>query len=196
MFTLRMNGEVVAEVDEQVTKVRLITAQGEASATGIPLDVGVVDIVLDTVAPGGPPRLDQIEQMEAQAWRDRAREGVPVGNPPLEALAPAEGQRARQGYHVETLRPGGVDRKEQGTTVHNHPLKDLFGDLEPGDTATRTARIEAFGKHGDYDRALKDNPPGSGRQAEEEVAAKKAPTKQTAGAGASGGGSSSSGIKV
>lgn len=176
MFSIRLDGKVIASVDEQVTALRVQTARGEASVLGIS-DEGVVDIILDKVAPGGPVRLDQLEAFQAQQIRERGREGVLVGQPRHEVVAPAQGQLAKQGLHLETLRPGGVDPKEVGSTVHDHPLRDLAVGLDTGDVETRTARIEAFAKDGDYDKAIKDNPPGSGGAKTETKTETKPPVK-------------------
>lgn len=202
MFTLRLDGEVLAEVEEQVTGLRVITPRGEVGATGISPYDSVVDIFLDKVAPGSPPRLDQLEMLQAKEMRDRAEEGQLVGNAPPDGQKLAQGSLNTQGLHVETHRKGGVDRDETQSTVHNHPLRDLAEGLDPGDHETRTARIEHFGKHGDYDKAIKDNQPGSAQQRREESEQKQADTKsgdtgkQTAGAGAGSGGKGGSSLKV
>lgn len=162
-FDLRLDGDVIATVDEQVTAVRLQTSRGETAAMGVAPHEGVVDIILDRVAPGGPPRLDQIEAMNMQAIRDRAQGGLPVGFPRDFQVRPA-GLRADQGLHDETLREGDVDVRLAERTRGNTspPSKDLAEGLSARDTEVLTARIEAFSEHGDADRAIQDNP-ASGR---------------------------------
>ena len=159
-FDLRLDGEVIASVDEQVTGVRIQTARGQTAATGIAPHEGVVDIILDRVAPDGPIRLDQLEAMQAQAIQDRGREGQPVGFL-RDAQVHPSGLRASQGVHDETLREGGVDKKlgERTRTNTAPPSRDLAGGLSPKDTDVLTARIEAFGDHGDAEKAIEDNPP-------------------------------------
>jgi hypothetical protein len=156
-FSLRLDGEVIASVDEQVTGVRVMTARGESSATGIAPHEGVVDIILDKVAPGGPPRLDQIEAQALQAIRDRSEEGQPVGYA-RDLLVNPKGLQATQGIHDETLRDGGVDPNVRQNHVVGGPSRDLGEGLSPKDTDVLTARIEAFGDHGDAQRAISDNP--------------------------------------
>ncbi len=167
-FSLRVDGEVVYTVDEQVTGVHVMSARGEVAVMGISTE-GVVDIVLDKVAPGSPVRLDQVEAAQQQALRDRAEEGVVVGSPRPDSVVPVEGQLTSQGVHTETLRPGGVDKEAVQTSMITHPTRDLFDGLQPNDTDTRTARIEAFGEHGDVQKAIDECPAGSGsRQTSEE----------------------------
>jgi len=157
---LRLDGEVIASVDEQVTGVRIQTARGQTSATGIAPHEGVVDIILDRVAPSGPIRLDQLEAMQAQAIQDRGEEGQPVGFL-RDAQVHPSGLRASQGVHDETLREGGVDKElaERTRTNTAPPSRDLASGLSPKDTDVLTARIEAFGQCGDAEKAIEDNPP-------------------------------------
>lgn len=169
-FALRLNGEIIAEIPEQVTGVRLLSSRGQAAAMGISPDDGVIDIVIDTVAPGGPPRLDQLEALAVQQLRDRAEEGVVVGTPPDSMRSVGMGDvRASQGLHLETVRPGGVDVDEQNSVIYTHPVKDIFAGLDLGDTETRTARANAFAKTGNVDSVIKDYPPGSGVKTQTEV---------------------------
>lgn len=156
-FSLRLDGEVIATVDEQVTAVRVMTARGESSATGIAPHEGVVDIILDRVAPGGPPRLDQIEAAQLQAIRDRSQEGMRVGYARDLQVNP-KGLQATQGIHDETLREGGVDPAIRQSHVVGGPSHDLGSGLSPSDTEVLTARLDAFGQHGDAQRAIRDNP--------------------------------------
>lgn len=154
-FRVRYQGEDILTIDEQVTGVHLQTARGETSAVGLALTDGVVDLVLDVVMPGSPPRLDQIESANIQAIRDRGEEGVIVGvNPRASTAAP--GLLTNQGVHDETLRAGGVRGQ---TDVLVHPSRDIAEGLDPNDVDARTARLEAFGDHGDIDRAIKENGP-------------------------------------
>lgn len=157
VFSLRLDGEIIATVDEQVTGVRVMTARGESSATGIAPHEGVVDIILDKVAPGGPPRLDQIEAAQLQAIRDRSQEGMRVGYARDLQVNP-KGLQATQGIHDETLREGGVDPAIRQNHVFGGPSRDLGEGLSPKDTDVLTARLNAFGEHGDAGRAISDNP--------------------------------------
>lgn len=151
---LRLDGEEIAEIEEQVLTVSVQTSRGESSKTGIGPTDGVVDIILEKVAAGGPRRLDQIEAEQLQDIRDRGVEGVPVG-----FVNQVATPRADQGFHDETLREGGVDKEASKTDFSAVPTRDLASGLDPLDTDARTARIEAFGKHGDADRAIKENGP-------------------------------------
>lgn len=72
MFEIRVNGETVYTTESQVDKAHILTSQGEAAAVGISQSVGVIDIALDIVAPGGPLRLDHLEALERQRQRDLA----------------------------------------------------------------------------------------------------------------------------
>jgi hypothetical protein len=162
-FSLRYRGETILTVDEQVLGVAIQTARGETATTGIAPNEGVVDIVLNTVAAGGPPRLDQIEMAAVQATRDRAVEGQSVGRVRDFDVEPT---RSTQGFHDETLREGGVDRGQEQVFTQG-PSVDLAQGLHPSDSETLTARIEAFSDHGDAQRAIKDNQPsGQGFTAE------------------------------
>lgn len=160
-FKLRLDGKEIASVDEQVLSVRLQTARGETAATGIAPNEGVVDIILEKVAPGGPIRLDQLEARQMQEIRDRAEEGMSVGFARDFQVNP-QGLRADQGVHDETLREGGPRRNDQ--TVTSGPSRDLSEGLAQGDTETLTARLEAFAEHGDTDRAISENPAGGAVQ--------------------------------
>lgn len=164
-FDLRLDGEVIASVDEQVTGVRIQTSRGETSVTGIAPHEGVVDIILDRVAAGGPPRLDQIESAAMQAIRDRSEEGQVVGYTRDFQVHPS-GLRQDQGMHEETLREGGINTRLTRQTRSNGsvPSRDLAEGLNPNDVETRTRRLEAFADHGDTDRAISENQPwGVGR---------------------------------
>lgn len=159
-FTLRLDGEPIAEIDEQVLGVSLQTGRGETARMGVGPQDGVVDIILDKVASGGPVRLDQIEAAARKEVQDRATEGELVGSAPGFFTAPAKGLHVGQGVHDETLRKGGVDTQlgnETRTNV-NPPSRDLASGLNPTDTDVLTARLTAFGKHGDADKAIEDNP--------------------------------------
>ncbi len=161
MLDVRLDGEVIATIEEQALAVRIQTSRGETSATGLGPDDGVIDLIIDRVAPGGPPRLDQLEAAQMQALRDRSQEGQPVGYTRDFQVHPS-GLSATQGVHNESLREGGVDRELTRRTRANGqvPSVDLGYGLLPGDVETRTARIEAFAGHGDAQRAINDYPAG------------------------------------
>lgn len=157
-FTVRYRGEPILTVDEQVTAIRVQSARGETSATGISPDEGVVDLVLDLVAPGGPVRLDQLEMAQRQALQDRSPEGTIVGQVRDFEVQPT---RSSQGFHDETTREGDVERGKP-QVFSQGPSKDLASGLDSRDTDTLNARLEAYNEHGDADRAIRDNLPNSG----------------------------------
>lgn len=151
---IRLDGDVIATIDEQVLGVSLQTARGTVSAAGLAPGDGVVDLIIDRVAAGGPPRLDQIEAQALEEQRARQPEGTKIGFAPTEVPTPVA---ADQGFHDETLRPGGVDRERSARPINQAPARDLAAGLDPGDTEALNARIEAFNEHGDADRAIKEN---------------------------------------
>lgn len=159
-FDLLFDGKVIASVNEQVTGVRVQTSRGESSVTGISPNEGAVQIILDRVQPGGPPRLDQIEAKALQELRDSATEGMLVGTAPGWAVM-SRAMQGDQGHHDETTRPGGVDLDQRRRGAFG-PSRDLAEGLSSQDTEVLTARLNAFGEHGDSDRAVRDNP-ASGR---------------------------------
>lgn len=163
MLDVRLDGEVIATIEEQALAVRIQTSRGETSATGLGPDDGVIDIIIDRVAPGGPMRLDQAEAQVLQDLRDRTPEGSIVGFTRDFQVHPS-GLSATQGTHNETLREGGVDRELTRRTRSNGsvPSIDLGHGLLPGDVEIRSARITAFGEHGDAQRAIDDNPADGG----------------------------------
>lgn len=152
MFVLRLDGEIIATTDELVTGIRVQTARGEVSAVGLAPNEGVVDIILDRVAPGGPLRLDQIEAQALQDIRDRQIVGQPVGINPINQTPPTS---------VPQTNPSTTAAQMIGL----HPSMDLSSGLTPGDTDTINQRISDFGDHGDAAKAVADNPPGSGQPA-------------------------------
>lgn len=154
-FSLRYRGEVILTVDEQVLGIAIQTARGETATTGIAPNEGVVDIVLTTVAAGGPRRLDQIEAAAVQETRDRAVEGQSVGRVRDFEVEPT---RSDQGFHDETLREGDVERGKTQVFTQG-PSVDLATGLHPADVETLTARVEAFNDHGDAQRAIDENQP-------------------------------------
>lgn len=161
MFVVRLDGEPIFQTDEQVIGCRLMTSRGEAAAIGLSQSDGVVDIVLDRVAPGGPVRLDQLEAQANLDIRARGQEGQVVGsNPTLQNTVPA----ANQGAITTTLTKGDTPSSgmDAGAFVNQNPSKDLATGLQTTDSATLTNRIEAFGQHGDADKAISDHPAESG----------------------------------
>lgn len=178
-FKLRHEGKDILTIDEQVTGVRIQTSRGETSVTGVAPHEGVVDIIIDRVAPGGPRRLDQIEASELQDIRDRAEEGEPIGYARDSQVVTA-GARADQGVHDETLREGGVKKSEQGNT--NPPQVDLAQGLSAKDTDVLTARIQAFNDGGDAQKAIDDNPPSDQKQTSQATDASSQPEGRSGGA--------------
>ncbi len=160
MFDIRYEGKSILSVDEQVTAVRLQSSRGETAVTGIAPHEGVIDIILDRVAPGGPPRLDQIEAQSRQAIRDNSEEGAPVGFARDNQVV-SQGARMDQGAHDETLREGGVDTAKVRATRSGGqvPSRDLAAGLDKTDTEALTKRLEAFDRHGDADKAIEENGP-------------------------------------
>lgn len=164
MLDVRLDGEVIATIEEQALAVRIQTSRGETSATGLGPDDGVIDLIIDRVPPGGPPRLDQLEAQTMQDIRDRSPEGTVIGFARDHQVHPS-GLSATQGTHTETLREGGVDTELTRRTRSNGqvPQVDLAEGLQAGDVEVRSARLTAFAEHGDAQRAIDDNPAdGSG----------------------------------
>jgi hypothetical protein len=157
-FSVRYQGETILTVDEQVTRVAIQTARGETGAAGISPDEGVIDLVLDLVPPGGPVRLDQLEMAQRRALQDRSPEGTVVGQVRDFQVQPT---RSSQGYHDETTREGDIERGQQ-QVFSQGPSKDLASGLDSRDTDTLNARLQAYGDHGDADRAIRENLPNSG----------------------------------
>lgn len=176
-FSVRYRGQIILTVDEQVTAVRVQSARGETSATGISPDEGVVDLVLDLVAPGGPVRLDQLEMAQRQFLQDRSPVGTIVGQVRDFEVQPT---RSSQGFHDETTRIGDVERG-QSQVFSQGPSRDLAFGLSPRDTDTLNSRVQAYGEHGDADRAISDNPPNSGGFTAEEGFSLNVSTAQTSG---------------
>lgn len=133
-FRILVDGEQAFEVDEQITRVSIMTSRGVAAEVGI-ADEGVIDIQLTRVAPGGVRRLDQVERERIKEDQERAKEGEPVGSAPSEA-------------------PRDLNANQFGGTSYPPPSVDLASDIDPSDSDTLTRRIEAYGSHGDAQRAI------------------------------------------
>jgi hypothetical protein len=101
MFEIRVNGEKVHETDQQVTGVAIQSARGELYRAGISTE-GVIDIRLDVVRAGDPPRLDQLEALQ-RLERSARVQGERSGSPELES---DRSKAAQQEIGVSTLMPG------------------------------------------------------------------------------------------
>lgn len=174
-FRLLVNGEEVKSFDEQVTRVSLMTSRGVAGIVGI-ADEGSIDLLVEVAQPGGPMRLDHLENLQAQEARERS-EGLAVGNAPQEVNKELLGS---QGSPTYTAQSGGVEASSEKYVPP--PSRDLTEGLESSDSGTRTARLNAYAASGDADAAIEDNPPGSGSEeapAEEEAAPETETTEPT-----------------
>lgn len=150
-FTLRVNGEDVWSTDLQVEQVSLQSARGEAGRIGISTE-GVVDVIVAEVAPGGPRRLDHVENAERRATREAVGEGDARGNLAADRYVLPRDTAVTQGEHDYTLRPGGPDTEAPAA---NFPSRDLAAGAADDDE--RNARVEAFNSSGDADEAIANN---------------------------------------
>lgn len=141
-FRILLDGEEIASVDEQVTRLSVMTSRGVGAEVGI-ADEGAVDIQLTRVVPGGVRRLDELEREQIERDRERAAEGEPVGAPPTNA-------------------PRELNTNQFGEKNNPPPDVDLSQGLESDDSDTLTARVNAFSSGGDAQKAIDDNPPGTG----------------------------------
>jgi hypothetical protein len=156
MFEVRVNGETVHQEAAQVIGISLMSARGELYHGGISTE-GVVDVVLDLVHAGDPLRLDQLEAAQAKTAAAIVENEVTGSTP----WVPSEGMTAKQKIGDSTTRPGGDGEADEFVSP---PSVDLSQDLDPSDEATLTARVEAFTDSGDAQKAVDDNPPGSGSE--------------------------------
>jgi hypothetical protein len=152
-FEVRVNGETVFKTPAQILTVALQSAQGEMFKGGVN-SMGVVDVVLEQVQPGSPPRLDQVEAAQAQFLRSLS-EGQVVGTAPVQYGSELN---VRQGEHTYTTEPGGIPEGDD-TVSYPPPSLDLSTGLDPSDSDALTKRIEAYGEHGDAAKAIADVPP-------------------------------------
>lgn len=135
-FRVLVDGEEVHSVDEQVTAVTVDTPRGVAARVGISTE-SAINIVLETVAPGGVMRLDHLEALQRREQQERSKDNesfrVPafVGGPLL----------GTQGDHTETARSGGVEASERSATP---PDRDLTEGIDASDTEARTSAINSF----------------------------------------------------
>lgn len=154
-FRILVDGEEKASCDEQVTRVSIMTPSGVRSEFGI-ADEGAIDIVLTKAQPGGPMRLDHLENLKRQQESKRV-EGLSAGQLPGEAPKALTDTQGPHSYIATGEEPS---ETEQRTVTP--PSVDLAEGLEASDEATRTARLDAYANSGDANKAIKDNPPGSG----------------------------------
>lgn len=155
-FNILVDGEKVATVDEQVTKVSVMTSRGTAAEVGI-ADEGAIDIILTKAVPGGPRRLDHIEAQQRKENAERV-EGQVTGQPAYNASKELTGT---QGPHTYTADGEGVTTTDAPKQLP--PDRDLAEGLEADQSDILTARIEAFNSSGDAQAAIDDNPAdGSG----------------------------------
>jgi len=156
-FEVRVNGQTVYKEDAQVTGVSVQSARGELYRAGISTE-GVIDVVLETVASGGPIRLDQLEAAQSRAEEAR-REGQVSGNLRDSAESINRGAMQQQVAQDDTLRPGGPNKQIAQLGSGGVPQVDLAAGLDPLDYETLTARVNSFAEHGDAQKAVDDNPP-------------------------------------
>jgi hypothetical protein len=156
---IRINGEKVWDTDEQVTGVAVQSARGELYRAGISTE-GVLDLRVDVVRPGDPPRLDQVEAQQRRETAARV-EGQVSGPSELES---DRSKIAQQTIGDSTLHPGGENTAPvQATPVP--PSVDLASGLDPDSpnfTEVVSARVDAFNEHGDAQKAIDDNPADGG----------------------------------
>ncbi len=154
-FRILVDGEEKARCDEQVTRVSIMTPSGVRSEFGI-ADEGAIDIVLTKAQPGGPMRLDHLEALRSKQEAERVQ-GLSSGQLPGEvpkALTDTQGPHS----YIAT----GEEPSETEQRTVTPPPKDLAEGLEATDTDTINARLSAYADSGDADKAISDNPPGSG----------------------------------
>lgn len=156
MFRLLVNGKEVERFAEQVTKVTLMTARGAVGQAGISPTDGSVDLQVEFAQPGGPIRLDHIENQAAQAIRDRG-EGQRTGQLDPQVDKSLIGTQGGQDY---TAREGGVDAVSNEEIVAP-PSRDLTEGLDSDDVEGRTRRIEDFTRSGDADAVISGEPADS-----------------------------------
>lgn len=147
-FEVRVQGQPVYKEEAQVIGVSVQSARGELYRAGISTE-GVIDIRLQTVNPGDPIRLDQLEEAQRR-WNAEIVQGQATGTPPLQI---GNDMMVRQQADDSTLRPGGV-QSNQPQQDFGPPSRDLSEGLDPRDSEALTRRIEAYGQHGDADRAI------------------------------------------
>lgn len=166
MFEIRVEGETVAKIEEQVVAVRLMSARGELYKAGMTNTDGAIDIKLDKVMPGDPVRLDQLEAFQA---RQRAElvQGLATGQAEHTVDNSIKMSQGNQDY---TLRPGGVDSEQSQQGNFPPPSLDLAQGISPTDGDTLTARINSYNEHGDAQRAIDDNQPNNQPQTAEQGA--------------------------
>ena len=153
MFEVRVNGNPVHKEEAQVIGVSLQSARGELYKAGISTE-GVIDVILQTVKPGDPIRLDQLDEARRQFERART-EGKVTGTAPL--VMPGD-MASSQFPSGEGVLPG----VEGGTVSQQNqppPDRDLSEGLDPSDSEALTKRIEAYNETGDATKAIEDNPP-------------------------------------
>lgn len=154
-FRILVDGEEKATVDEQVTRVTVMTSRGAAAVVGIS-DEGAIDLHIEKAVPGGPIRLDQLEAYQRQANAERVQ-GLVSGFTPIPVSKELTGT---QGVHTYTVT--GEEATASDAPHVAPPSRDLAEGLDSSDTATLTARITAYNSSGDADAAIEDNPAGSG----------------------------------
>lgn len=153
-FRILVGGEEVKVIDEQVTRVSVMTPSGVRSEFGI-ADEGAIDLIVTTAQPGGPMRLDHLEALHRKQEAERVQ-GLPAGQEPYTVPKDLNSTQGDHSYIAEGREPEGTEAQSVSP-----PAVDLTEGLEPGDDSTRTARLEAFSSSGDAEAAVKDNPPGS-----------------------------------
>lgn len=171
-FEVRVNGQTVYKEDAQVDSVSLMSARGELYRAGMAPSDGVIDVVLNRVTSGSPIRLDQLEAAQRKFNADLVK-GELAGETPYQ-VNPNMSQQ--QGVGENTLTPGGVDSEASQQRSFAPPSRDLAEGLDPQDHETRTARLEAFGQHGDADKAIADHPAPDNRATTAEQGAEPAQT--------------------
>lgn len=171
-FRILVGGEEVKVIDQQVTRVSVMTSSGVRSEFGI-ADEGAIDLIITTAQPGGPQRLDHLEALRRKEESERVA-GLPAGQEEYIVPKDLNTTQGDHSYVAEGREPEGTE----GQSV-TPPSRDLSEGLEASDSGTLTARIEAYNNCGDADKAIKDNEPGSGSKKEESSSAEESPVEET-----------------
>lgn len=141
MFELRINGQRVWSSERQVTRVSMQSGRGEIGAAGISPADGVIDIFVEEVAPGGPPRLDQVEEAQARLLADVA-EGTETGSigytPANDANKPMQGVQERNA----DVPPGGPDVGDAPELLANRPESLPTGSVLNEDGSVDTGVLD------------------------------------------------------
>lgn len=144
MFRVLHEGKTVLEIEEQVLAASLRTSRGSGKPVFLSSDDGVIELVIEKAAPGGPMRLDQLEQKQIRDIQDRSTEGEVVGTVPDTLNGPeARIMRTPQGTITDTV-GSGIFRDPVG--LNAFPTEDLGKDADS--VEERNRRISEFDNKG------------------------------------------------